>query len=53
MKPLSPLPPARLSLCTALGLALALSVTLAGPASAGLVFTQEIKGEGEAPSTRT
>ena len=47
MKPLSPIPPARLSLCTALGLALTLMATLVGPASAGLVFTQETTAEGE------
>ena len=42
------LPQARLSRSTASGIALLLTLCLTGPASAGLVFTQEIRGEGDA-----
>ena len=45
MKPLLHL---RASLSNALGMALILALTLTGPVSAGLVFTQEIRGEGDA-----
>ena len=42
------LSPRRLSLPSALYIALALTLIVAGPASAGLVFTQEVRGEGDA-----